>query len=101
MICHERFHYFNYGIVKAREPNLDCFEAEIKDITEDIKNVINLPNIYDHIREIKGKQEALEQDQKNKVDERTWRLMDAKQKTNESLKKDILRKFCILKIIWR
>ena len=27
--------------------------------------------------------------------------MNAKQMTNESLKKDILRKFCILKILWR
>ena len=60
-----------------------------------------MPNIYDHIREIKYKQEALEQEQKSKVDERTWRLMNAKKMTNESLKKDILRKFCVLKIIWR
>ena len=101
VICHERYYLFNYGIIKAREPNLDCFEAEIKDITEDIKNVINLPNIYDHIREIKSKQDALEQQQKSSVDERTWRLMNAKQMTNDSLKKDILRKFCILKILWR
>ena len=70
-------------------------------MTENIKNVINLPNIYDYIREIKNKQEAKEQEQKSKVDERTWRLMNAKKMTNESLKKDILRKFCVLKIIWR
>ena len=60
-----------------------------------------MPNIYDYIREIKNKQEAKEQEQKSKVDERTWRLMNAKKMTNESLKKDILRKFCVLKIIWR
>ena len=60
VICHERYQYFNYGDIKAREPNLDCFEAQIKDITADVKNVISLQNIYDHIREIKNKQEQLE-----------------------------------------
>ena len=36
VICIERYQYFYNGEIKAREINLECCKAAIKDITADI-----------------------------------------------------------------
>ena len=36
VICGERYHYFYSGEINAREINLECCQAAIKDITADI-----------------------------------------------------------------
>ena len=46
---------------------------------------MNIPNVFDEIKKIKKQREEEEEQQKKLIDERAWRLQNAKQMINESI----------------